>query len=1383
MIWMGCGRLFTRAGPASLDAPGSERIDSRQDAGSEEGWVRLIRLMTLVLCLGSGIAFADGSAVVPHHAGPHPWDGIAPPIFGHLTPADGLPYPVALALAQDRHGFIWVATPGGAARWDGYRMTVFRHDDNDPNSLPENIVTSALTDRQGQVWLGTVSGIVVRYDESIKGFVSYPNPGGNFERPNGMSSDGAGGIWLAGRQGLARLDAAAKVWRQETGLPAGEVGGVLVDRSGTLWAGTVDGLMRRRGTGRLFEPVAMPDQTKGDMVSALFQDDDGRVWFGTRRGLVGWVEDGGRAVLEAALPASGYRITAMTQPRPGVLWVADYGGGIRELRQITGQVGRISHDPTIGTSLGDNSVTDLLIDRAGLVWVGSLRGIDRHIPHNSGVLTVVRGSSAGLPGKDVRSVSATRDGKVWLGFRAEGLALLDPAAGVVKAVPPGHGRAELPGGVIQAIAETGDGRLWIGQPGGLFQVDPATGRTTPYASLAGANIWALCQDKEALWAGGYMGLARIPVDGGPAQTFHFDGDDPASLSGNSVHALHHDRAGRLWVGTQRGLNLLEDARKGTFRRFLNDPDDPESLPSNTVNGIAEDRFGRIWLATSNGIGILDDRRDGKARFRRLGISGGLPNGTVLSVIDGGESGMIAGTGDGLVLVDPKTLAVRTLGPAEGVQVQTFWTGASTRLPDGTVVMGGFGGMAVLRAAPPPGWNFRPPVVVTSIRVGGRTVTGTGEIVVRPEDGGFQVDFSALDFSAPERNRYAYRLIGNDGDWTAASAQHRTVGYTNLSPGLYRLELKGSNSAGAWTEPPTGLDVRVLPAWYQTWWFRLLAGLAVLAAVAGAARARRAYYLRRERELTRQVAAKTSEAEAAKLRALAGEEEARRAKEEAEASAQMKSRFLAIIGHEIRTPLNGLLGMLQLLDPHGLGPGPRELLGTAKNAGETLRHLVESVLEYGRDGASEPQLNLGDVELHRLAAEAVELIRAQARAKGLTLTLAIEPEGPVWIRCDHTKLSRILVNLLGNAVKFTEQGAISVTVAFIPEDGGGSLSVEVADTGIGIAAELREAIFGDFVQADDSITRKYGGVGLGLAICRRMAALMGGTLTVDSRVGAGSSFRLALKVEAGDVPAAPQLPPPAPPGPGLRVLVVDDDEINLAVARHLLVRLGHRPAQADSGEAAIRAVAEGDFDVILMDLRMPGMDGMEATRRIRQGDGGPMAPIRIFAMTADLTDDIRRQCQAAGMDGELPKPVRLEALRDALAATEPPRVFPSPVNADFLALQLDILGPGEMIRLARLFLRTSRGMIRAMEAAAQAGDRPAVAAQAHRLRSAAGPLCLQDVTARASCIEAEASSAPQAWLLARIGELVEARRTGLREVGRAARGIAAGHAGSRAIPNL
>ena len=1329
--------------------------------------MRVVSLLLLVACLATGQALA-GTGGDGHGGGRDvatAWGDAVPAMFSHLGPAEGLPYPVALGLAQDGNGFIWVATPGGVARWDGYHMKVFRHDDADAGSLPEDIVTNALADRQGRVWFGTASGVVLRFDQAMGGFAAYRDRGAGFGRPFAMASDGKGGIWLAGRQGLARLDVASGLWRYQTGLPEGGVGSVLIDHAGCVWAGTGQGIMRKCADDQPFEPIATPALLRHDVASALFEDGSKAVWFGTRRGYVGRIEPGGNtAVIERALPPTGYRITAFIEPRPGTLWIGAYGGGIRELRLGTGSVRRFFHDPTIASSLGDNAITALLIDRSGLIWASSLRGVQRHIPGNQHLMTIVRHGPGGLPGSDVRSVAATTNGKVWLGFRAEGVALLDPTDGIVKAVHPGGRAGELSGTVVQAIADTANGTLWVGQSTGLSQVNVKTGRVTPYGPLAGADIQALRHDGTDLWAGGSLGLARLPLDGSAPRFYRHERDDPNSLSDNSVQAIFRDSDQRLWLGTQRGLNVLEDSQTGKFRRILNDPNDPESLPSDIVNNIAEDRFGRLWLATANGIGIFDPDRGGKARFIRLRAAQGLPSNTVLSVLEGDAGTMIAGTGGGLAVIEPETLAVRSFGPADGMEIRTFWAGSTTRMSDGTVIVGGFGGLAAIRPTSPPGWDYRPPVVATDIRVGGLAASTVGDVVVRPEDGGFQVDFAALDFSAPERNRYAYRL--DDGNWVPTDFQHRTAGYTNLSPGRHLLEILGSNSTGIWGRRPLSIHVQVLPDWYQTAWFRLLAAIAVLAAVIGLTRGRKAYHLRREQELTRQVAAKTAEAEAAMLRALAGEEDARQAKERAEAADRMKSRFLAIIGHEIRTPLNGVLGMLQLLRSGTFDGEARTCLGIAQRAGENLRHLVESVLEYGSEGARNPGLVAVDTDIRRLAAEALDLVRAQAEAKGLALGLTVQPAGPVRVRVDRTRLSRILVNLLGNAVKFTDHGAVAMDISVGPVDDRLRLSARVTDTGIGIAPELRDDIFGEFVQADDSITRKFGGVGLGLAISRRMAGQMGGTLTLTSTPGSGSTFSLHIPVEAGpnaDVDAdAGEIGPSDPAASSLRVLVVDDDDINLRVAERLLRHLGHAPETVTGGEAAVAVLAASEFDVVLMDLRMPVMDGMQATRRIRQQEEGGARRIRVVAMTADLNDDIWRQCLAAGMDGGLSKPVELEKLRRALGGAGADQgAAPPRLDADFLRMQLDILGPVEMVRLTRMFQKISHRIIREMDAAAGIGERSTVEALAHRLRSAAGPLGLVGLADVAARLEAQSATAPMPALQSDIVLLRQARRVGLK----------------------
>ncbi|MBF0354870.1 MAG: response regulator [Alphaproteobacteria bacterium] len=1331
---------------------------------------RVSIFLCLVLCIALG-----GQAV---HADAEPWDRVVPPVFKHLNATNGLPYPVAFSIVQDGEGYIWVATPGGLARWDGLRLTVFRHDENVEGSLPENIVTHLHTDRQGRLWLSSASGIVSRFDASRRKFISYRDNGSGVGRVLDLASDDKGGIWIAGRRGLARLDSNKGVWDYQDalkGMPPGEVTSLLIDSAGRVWAGSAEGLMRKNDAHQAFQRIVMPPRTKVGKVTALFEDSHHVIWFGTGKGAVGTVDDErGQLNFEPTLPLTGHQISSIIEVRPGVLWFGEFGNGIRELRTASFETRHFQHSPSLTASLGDNSVSGLLVDRSGMVWASTQAGVSYSIPANRQIMTIVPSQPKGLQGMDARSLAASQKGRVWVGHRRSGIALLDPIANVVKSIPTGNQPGDLPVGAVQTIVDSGDGKLWVGLPSGLYRVDQVSKQATQYMPLANTDVRALLLDKRGLWVTGSEGLALIKSENEPPKLFQPSRDNPTSISDASGMALALDRMGRIWVATQRGLNLLEDEKDGKFRRFLADPDNPNGLHSNIVSSIGSDSSGRFWLGTGDGIAIFDPTQLDEPKFMRLGVEQGLPHDTVLSVIEGADGKMFAGTGGGLAVIDPQDFSIRTIEPSQGGQIGTFWASSAARLTDGTLALGGFGGMVVIRPGPLPEWNFKPPMVLTEVRVGRKVVAASGGITIEPKNRGFSVEFAALDFSAPEKNRYAYRLLGSDQDWVSIQARQRFIRYANLSPGSYRLEVKGSNGVGNMNADPVSLEIQVMPAWHQTWWFRLLIALACLAALVGLWQGRKLYYLRRELELTLQVAAKTSEVETAMRRAVAGEEEARRAKETAESADQMKSRFLAIIGHEIRTPLNGLLGMLQLLDPRSLEKGPRELLTTAKEAGNNLRYLVESILEYGRSSVKDPEIALSDIELHRLATDTLALIRPQAQAKGLDLILKVRPEQPLWIRCDQIKLSRILINLLGNAVKFTDAGSITTNLCVREEGDHLRLSVAVIDTGIGITDDLREAIFGDFVQADDSITRKYGGAGLGLAISRRMAAQMAGTLTVESNVGMGSRFHLDIQVEPAKPHLEAEVSEVQATTPSLRVFVVDDDEINLRVARQLLLRLGHSPTCFKCGKDAIKALPGADVDAILMDLRMPAMDGMEATRRIRQWEKDRQGRLRILAMTADLSKEVWRQCEEAGMDGGVAKPVQLAKLKEALDETDLPDlpIYPRSRALDkaFLRVQLEMLGSGEMIRLARLFQKSSRLMIDAMEAAALAGDRQTVEAQAHRMRSAAGPLGLADVADKAGQVEQESPTASQEHLQTLVGELRKARRSGLEALGAAARGL-------------
>ncbi|QOZ53995.1 hybrid sensor histidine kinase/response regulator [Bradyrhizobium sp. CCBAU 53338] len=494
-------------------------------------------------------------------------------------------------------------------------------------------------------------------------------------------------------------------------------------------------------------------------------------------------------------------------------------------------------------------------------------------------------------------------------------------------------------------------------------------------------------------------------------------------------------------------------------------------------------------------------------------------------------------------------------------------------------------------------------------------------------------------------------------------------------------------------------------------------------------------------LERKVIERTSELEKARDHALAEHDAAERARSVAVAANETKSRFLAVVSHELRTPLNGVMGVLQLLDDGRLGEVQRRHLATAAASGETLIALVDAILEYARLEASTEALETRDFRLDQLIETAVDLMRPQAFGKGLSFDLACDATVNSSVHGDPVRLNRILLNLIGNAIKFTPSGGIALSATAERHDDHALLRVIVRDTGIGIAPDMHERIFEDFVQADDSIARRFGGTGLGLAIARRLTRLMRGELTVESAPGAGSVFTLLVPLGlAASGIALGALPPPSRQ---FRVLLVDDDPVNCEVGEAILIRLGHRAAIARNGAAAVALAGKQPFDVVLMDLHMPDMDGVEAATRIRQLPLQPMP--RIIVVTADVSRDTRERLTAAGIGKVVSKPILMNALREALE-NEPERGAADPrpetgalIDRHFLADQKDLLGTSQIAKLHRLLDETGEKLIADIAAAAAAGDHKQLAQSAHQLGSAASALGLVRLFDRCRDVEQAAPS--------------------------------------------
>lgn len=1357
--------------------------------------------------------------------------------FEHITLKEGLSQMAVYFIHQDRTGFLWFATQDGLNRYDGNSLKIFRHDPANPHSPSDNFIREIAEDSDGVLWLGSFGKGVDRFDPTTgkcQHFIHDPKNPHTLSKNSitGIIAAKNGFIW-AGTQdsGLNKLDPrSGKVirYRHDPGDPNSlsndSVTDVVEDTSGHIWIATQQGLNRLEPeTGKFTLFRQNPGQQGGlsnNFIRCLYIDRSGALWAGTVAGDIHRYDPESASFAYSAIknrdnaPPTPSSIRAIFQDNRGMFWIGTEGGGLILFDPVREKVKVIKSQPMNPRSLSADFILSILEDRSGLIWLGSQGGgVNKYNPRIESfrILHQQPNNPASLSSDMVYSIYAEAPSLVWLGGR-KGLNRHDWLTGQTKHfLWDPKNPSSISHDRVYCISRDVNGTLWVGTDVGLDKMN-SDGESFEHFPkkhssshiFMNGSLNSILPDKYGrLWLStSQNGFILFDPKKETFRVYRHEPNNPNSINSNYIFTAIGDPDEDFWIGSSEGVcrfSLL----KNTFTRYVFDPTSPNSLGSNKIMSLHSNSEGIIWIGTlGGGLNRLDPDT---GAIRRYSESDGLTNQTIYGILEDENHYLWLSSNLGLFRFDPRTHVFIHYDESDGLPGNEFNNGSCFKGLDGRLYFGGINGMVTFLPKDLKPNEYIPPVVITDFEKFNKpaplakSIFSLSELNLSYKDNVFSFAFASLDFTAPAKNRYAYKMEGFDRDWMYAKATKPFATYTNLSPGSYVFKVKASNSSGSWNEKGAAISIRIFPPWWSTTLFKLSALLAFILIIFSLYRLRMRAIKKQKQKLeeiiserTEDLKYKTNELEkinnivkainseidlpdllntvmretfdiktapdalalvhddeAGLYRSEAcantketdcrntvfteihigekfltgavspipdvflvkGEEHVRlilripgrehpagylifntlpektvydprrlallamlkdhivsafmrsklllelrtanlRAEKErlaAEAASRSKSDFLARMSHEIRTPMSSVIGFTDILMDTDLSDEQMDYARTINRSGESLLSLINDILDFSRVESGQLTLEAIDFDPEVMAFDVCELMRPRIGPKPVEIICRIGEHVPSNVKGDPGRYRQVLINLMGNAVKFTDSGEIELSIDVDSEDNDSiSLHAIVKDTGVGIPPEKKQSIFECFQQAEDSTTREYGGSGLGLAICKQISRLMKGDVWVESQLKRGSAFHFtALLEKSGKRPIKPSTPESLT---GKKVLVVDDNKNNLDILTHLLTSAGMEVVTLTRGSDVIPMLLIGQktrspFHLCILDIQIPDVSGYEIARRIRASDSpSPDMPLLAFTSSYSVRS---RTFRESGFDGFLPKPIQRAKLIEIL----------------------------------------------------------------------------------------------------------------------------------------
>ncbi len=1140
-------------------------------------------------------------------------------------------------------------------------------------------------DKDGSAWVATGLEIAHLLGDHI---ASYGASQGGLSAVSNIKTDDSGNVWSAFKGAGYFNGKYFYSFGKEEGFTDSDVYTMFKDSRGRMWFGT-------RGAGAIcyngkgFFHYGKKQGLRSARVSAIGEDKKGNMWFGTEGG--GVFKFDGQSFIEFSfkegLPTT--YVYSIFCARNGELWFGHYPGALTRLRNDTLTVYDFGPEMnstvfglnetekgnilvgTVGSGLlrydGDKfekidkeaglkeiTIMKIAADPQQNIWalgnqINRLRISDFSyipIPGTQGVYTIDKNKRVILDldkytfldnkkavtysaiGFKTTGIARDEEGRLWFTNWCEGIGILDGDR-IKSAIINGKTNW----GCYSSIGNGLNGEIWF-QSWTYGLVHLKKGKLISYmnnpafADLGGINA-SYCQPDGTMWFGA-NNSELIKYDGNNFYRFP-DLDKSLKKHGSTgINEISADEQGNLLISSLGAGMISYDGKSfrlhsdGDFKIGTGAGADPTETGTQTF--LKTDKEGRIW-AILNGkltcitkgkrlqFGSSDGflfvpvsfsfEKDGKMWFSNEEMTGSV---NVEHLLEVKKSPVVTITN---LNIFQQEIDFRSLQ-------DSIAKGKSWLLQDVNVNLGKLKFDSVQ--------NFR---LLPS------------NIIFPYKANQLSFIYGTTDLNIQSNVKFSYFLEGYDKAWSVPS-EDRIANYKNLDQGDYIFKVKAKLVNGEFGEI-CSYNFKITPPWWHTWWARLGYVIMTILLIILYNRWRIASFRQRQEELEMEVEVATAEIRKQK-------DEAEIQREKAERSEQFKQQFLANMSHEIRTPMNAVMGMTNLVLNTPLKEKQKFYLERIKKSGDNLLHIINDILDLSKIEAGKMELEQIDFSLLDMLDQVKQTLNHRAEEKGLSLLANIGQNVPDIVLGDPSRLNQILINIAGNAIKFTETGSVSIDVTREPE----GIRFSVTDTGIGIPQDKLETVFENFSQANASDTRKYGGTGLGLSISRQLVEMMGGAISIESKVGYGTTFSFVLQLEEGSAERLQQRATleNSVDGSildGLKILLTDDNEYNRIVAKDTLIsNCDVEIQEATNGQEAIEWVKQMQFDVILMDVQMPGMNGFEATRFIRANLGSPANQTPVIALTASVLRTDLDKCKQAGMNSYIPKPFSSQQLITGIA---------------------------------------------------------------------------------------------------------------------------------------